>query len=260
MDILNKVWATEVTWAEGAFKRRDSEVINRPNWYQVTTPSRPIVVYNGMYRSIMDDSDADQIIDEVFESYRARKLPFRWTVGPSARPTDLAERLRRRGMVLFAKTVGMVIPATTEMPPTHPDITVEQVTSETILDWARASASGWGMPEDYISSYAQDMRDQIEMGGGDIAFVLAHYKGEAAGAGTLQLIHGIGWLKGTSVRPEFRGRGVYQALVSWRLAAMRKRGVEWGAIQATVGTAEPVCRRLGFEEVCSIDVYRSPEQ
>jgi GNAT superfamily N-acetyltransferase len=259
MDLATKIWATEITWAEGAWKAPDSQVIDRPDWYQVTTPSIPIVIYNGVYRSIMEADQADRIIDEVFDHYRSLNLPFRWTVGPSARPLDLAERLQKRGMEVFARTVGMVIPSDAPMPPTRPGVTVEQVTPETVLDWAKASAGGWGISPESVQNIAADMRGQMERYGENLLLVLSRYEGEPAGAGILQFIRGIGWLKGTAVRPEFRGRGCYQAMVAWRLAKMRERGVEWGAIQATVGTSEPICRRLGFEEVCQIDIYCTPD-
>lgn len=254
-----KIWATEITWSEGAWKTAASEVVSRPDWYQVTTPEVPMVTYNGVYRSVMAESEADSIIDSVFAHYSARSLPFRWTVGPSARPADLAERLQQRGMKVFAHTVGMVIPAAAPMPPLRAGVTVEQVTPETVMDWVRASGGGWGIPAEWLDGYAADTRVQMELLGDQACYVLARVDGEPAGAGILQFVRGIGWLKGTSVRPELRGRGAYQAMVAWRLAAIRQRGVEWAAIQATVGTSEPICRKLGFEEVCRIDIYATPE-
>ncbi len=260
MNLQDKIRATEVTWAEGAWRTRDSEVVSNPSWHQVTTPERPIVVYNGVYRSAMPDEDADRIIDEVFEHYHSRNLPFRWTVGPSSRPADLAERLQRRGMVPFAHTVGMVIPTSASQPPVRPGVTVEAVTPENVMAWARASAGGWGMSEEWLEGYAADTRANMELLGDQITYVLARVDGEPAGAGIVQYVQEYGWLKGTAVRPEFRGRGAYQALVAWRLAAMQERGVQWAAIQATIGTSEPICRKLGFEEVCRIDIYCTPDE
>lgn len=218
------------------------------------------MVYNGVYRSVMPAAEAEETLDAVFEQYRALSLPFRWTVGPSARPADLAERLQRRGMVAFAHTVGMVVNSAAVMPPARPGVAVERVTPATLTDWVRASAGGWGMPEKSLEGYASDMGEQMERGGDQIEYVLARVDGESAGAGIVQYVRGIGWLKGTAVRPEFRRRGAYQAMVAYRLAAMRRRGVEWASIQATVGTSEPICRALGFEEVCRIDIYCTPQR
>ncbi|HLN62368.1 MAG TPA: GNAT family N-acetyltransferase [Symbiobacteriaceae bacterium] len=257
-DALKKIWATEMTWSEGAWKTPGSLVISRPDWYQVTTPDRPSVVYNGIYRSVMADGEADRLIDEVFEHYRAAGLPFRWTLGPSARPLDLADRLQRRGMAVFAKTVGMVIATDAPMPERRPGVTVEPVTHANLKDWAMAAAGGWGMPPEIQEGYAADMAAQMDALDDDLELVLARIDGEPAGAGMWQYVQGIGWLKGTAVRPEFRRQGAYQAMVAYRLDAMRQRGVTLAAIQATIGTSEPICRALGFEEVCQIDIYCSP--
>jgi GNAT superfamily N-acetyltransferase len=259
MEPWQKVWATEVTWAEGAWRLPDSRVIDRPDWYQVTTPGRPLVVYNGVYRSVLAEAEADSIIDRVMEEYRALSLPFRWTVGPSARPTDLTERLQSRGMVEFARTLGMVIRSDAPMPAIRLGVTVERVTPETVMDWARASGGGWGMPDEYLEGYAADTIGQMAYLGDQVEYVLARVDGEPAGAAMVQYVRGIGMLKGTAVRPEFRRRGAYQALVAWRLADMQRRGVEWAAIQATVGTSEPICRALGFEAVCQMDMYCTPD-
>lgn len=257
--LAKKIWATEMTWAEGAWKTPNSIVVSRPEWYQVTTPDHPIVVYNGIYRSVMAENEADRIIDEVFTHYRTAGLPFRWTVGPSARPLDLAERLQRRGMAVFANTVGMVISTNAPMPERRPGVTVERVTHATLMDWAVAAGGGWGMPPEYLEAYAADMAAQMDLLGDEIELVLARIDGEPAGAGMWQDVQGIGWLKGTAVRPEFRRQGAYQALVAYRLGAMRQRGVSLAAIQATIGTSEPICRALGFEEVCKIDIYCTPD-
>jgi GNAT superfamily N-acetyltransferase len=55
-------------------------------------------------------------------------------------------------------------------------------------------------------------------------------------------------INGGSVRPKFRGRGVYRALVAARLEIARRAGVEglcvWGGEMSG-----PILARLGFEKV-----------
>lgn len=258
MDQAQKIWATEVTWAEGAWQESDSTVINRPDWFQVTTPSRPIVIYNGVYRSILAEDAADAAIDRTLAHYAEKGLPFRWTVGPSARPADLAERLQRRGMRLWTSTAGMVIATDAPLPAPRPGITVERATAETLGDWVRAAAGGWEIPGQFLPGYTAGIRGLLKRSGDEMLLVLTRYEGEPAGAGMLQYVQGVGGLKGTAVRPEFRGRGVYQASVAWRLAHMRERGVGWAAVQAVLDTSAPILERMGFETVCQIDMYATP--
>lgn len=251
----------EVTWAEGANAARDSAIINRPDWYQVSTPSEPHHFMNGVFRSIIPpDRDPEQVIDQVFDHYRSIGCPFRWTVGPSARPTDLARRLQRRGMTIQFVTAGMVIRTEAPQPAIRPGITVEPVTWDTAADFARAVSGGWGFGNgvEVEPEFVAEIRDQLDRLRAQATLVLARCDGEPAGGGYLQVIRGVGHLKGTAVRPEFRGRGVYQALVAWRLERLRERGVPWAAIQAVLETSAPICRRLGFEEVCRLEIYKSP--
>jgi GNAT superfamily N-acetyltransferase len=73
--------------------------------------------------------------------------------------------------------------------------------------------------------------------------------GEPAGAGSLSLFPPDGaTLNGGAVRPRFRGRGVYRALVAARLRMARDAGaaglVVWGGSMSA-----PILARMGFQTV-----------
>jgi GNAT superfamily N-acetyltransferase len=79
--------------------------------------------------------------------------------------------------------------------------------------------------------------------------LLATVNGEPAGAGGLGLFPpGGAAITGGSVRPIFRGRGVYRALVAARLEIARDAGVAglavWGG-----DMSRPILARLGFQTV-----------
>jgi len=54
-------------------------------------------------------ADAERRIDAIFEHYRRRDVPFFWLVHPTARPSDLGERLRARGLEEAAVVPGMAM-------------------------------------------------------------------------------------------------------------------------------------------------------
>ena len=67
-------------------------------------------------------------------------------------------------------------------------------------------------------------------------------------------------LAGAAVLEEHRGRGIYRSLVRRRLEDVRGEGIEAAVIQAVRSTSAPICRSLGFDEVCSQELYAwSPE-
>jgi hypothetical protein len=62
-------------------------------------------------------------------------------------------------------------------------------------------------------------------------------------------------MQGAATLSEYRGNGVYTALMAKRLADARALGMEAAILQADRRTSAPICANLGFEEVCSIDLY-----
>src|SRR5262245_36567903 len=76
--------------------RPDTNVVERPGWYQLITPSAPGYL-NEVYLSQVDARDAEGVIDEVVATYRSHGRATKWCVGPWTRPLDFGERLERRG-------------------------------------------------------------------------------------------------------------------------------------------------------------------
>jgi hypothetical protein len=62
-------------------------------------------------------------------------------------------------------------------------------------------------------------------------------------------------LGGAATVPEARAHGVYSALVKRRLADARADGREAAVIQADRDTSAPICAKLGFRELCSMEVF-----
>ena len=62
-------------------------------------------------------------------------------------------------------------------------------------------------------------------------------------------------LGGAATLPEARGKGIYSALVKRRLDDARRDGREAAVIQADRDTSAPICARMGFRELCSLEVY-----
>jgi N-acetylglutamate synthase-like GNAT family acetyltransferase len=65
----------------------------------------------------------------------------------------------------------------------------------------------------------------------------------------------IAVMQGAATRSQYRGKGVYTALMATRLVDARDMGMEAAILQADRTTSAPICANLGFEEVCSIDLY-----
>ena len=62
-------------------------------------------------------------------------------------------------------------------------------------------------------------------------------------------------LGGAATVPEARGHGLYTALVKRRLDDARADGRTAAVIQADRMTSAPICAKLGFRELCSLEFY-----
>lgn len=228
-----------------------TRVIQRPGWLQLVTPSIPRGGFNDVAYSSLTDDEADAVIDRTIAEYQRLGLEFRWFVGPDSGPADLAERLERRGLVRH-EISGMArqIDAP-DGPWTDAGITVEHVDPITEPAFSRVTAVGWKMDEGSLAAYHRHVLSQPARGH---HMFLARLDGEPAGTASYVANVHSAYLMGGVVLPQFRGRGLYRALVGARLRHALGRGISLATCQAGRMSA-PILERLGFEKVCPFLVF-----
>jgi hypothetical protein len=77
----------------------DLQLVDRPGWLQISTPSMRDGGMNEVVHVELTDDEADATIARVCADYRALGVKWRWRVGPGSTPADLGDRLARHGMV-----------------------------------------------------------------------------------------------------------------------------------------------------------------
>lgn len=227
----------------------DLREVVRPGWRQCITPSFHRGGLNSVDLAVMDDADADAVIDATIAEYDALGIRFRWNVGPDSRPLDLAARLERRG--LQSRRVLLLAAAIADLTsdPT-PGITVEPVDEHNLAAYAGVVAAGWDVaPEPLIAYERAVLRHHATPQGTLHQTFLAMLDGEPAGAANGICFPRSLYLMGAVVLPQHRGRGVYRALIAARLAVARTRGVGLATCQALAGTSAPILGRMGFVTV-----------
>lgn len=229
----------------------DTQVIERPGWLQLVTPSLRQGGLNEVAFSALDEHEADAVIDETLELYRRLGLRFRWTVGPDSRPADLAERLERRGL-RSTETFGMIRGTDAVPADAGEDVTVEEVSERTVAEFSRVMAEGWGMDPAPIEAFNRLVLASPEGGRG---LFLARYRGAPAGTAGLAAFERSVYFLGGVVLPAFRGRGLYRALVAARLRYAAERGIPFATTHARASTSGPILERLGFETLCRFPIF-----
>ncbi len=192
-------------------------------------------------------------------------LACSWFVGPSCRPTDLRQRLLDRGFaagrppIFEAQYTAMTLVAPPVAHDPGPHIQARPVRSlEEYLRAFRIGLHALGESEDAIGKWvaAASVGWDHENGVARMSHV-AFVDGEVAGLGLASYGPSAVLLGGAAVLPNFRGRGVYRALVASRWEAAVKLGKPALTVHAGA-MSRPILERCGFEAVCTIDLLIDP--
>ena len=253
LSIAEKILEIESGAIAAIWRKPDSRIVDRPDWFQITTASSKQVWANGVHRSKLQAAEAAETAARVLSDYRSRGQRFRWMVGPSATPANLGDILTAAGLTFRGSGLGMIAEIDALDLVLNPRVRVEAVTSANLDDYVRATVMGWNTPEEVGREIHRDMLVRLQAE--ESLFFLARLDGVPAGAGAVFLHHHSGYLWGSSVLERHRGQGVYRALVAKRLEALRSRHIPLVTIQAKLETAAPICKRIGFEPVCEIAMY-----
>jgi GNAT superfamily N-acetyltransferase len=227
----------------------DQRVIERPEWFQVISPSIKHGSMNGVDLAVIAAADVDRVIDATIAEYRGLGCKFRWAVGPDSAPGDLGDRLEHRGLV--RREVVSMARATGELAG-HSEIAVERVTAASFDAFATVMASGWtGELAAVRQVYGVALETELQW------LYLARVAGEPAGGAAMARFAKSAHLRSGVVLPAFRGRGVYRELVRARLADAATSGIALATTHARAATSAPGLAKMGFAEVARGSVYSS---
>ncbi|MDF1812913.1 MAG: GNAT family N-acetyltransferase [Verrucomicrobiales bacterium] len=228
---------------------RDVEKLE--NVTRVTGPS-PSGFDNVIVWSRLNSENADAEIDRHIEWFAAKQHTFTWIVYHHDRPEDLKERLFARGFTL--ESSDEVVIARSEIirndsPPD--DIQIRKVTDpQDLADVLQVQDKVWGTGyHDFLSRWlGQMMRDHPE----ESCIVTAYSDEQPVGSAW-----SVNWsdrpfapLFAGCVLPEWRGRGIYRAMVAARAEAAAARGIPWCLVDAGAESL-PILLRSGFQTLTS---------
>jgi GNAT superfamily N-acetyltransferase len=234
------------------------EVVATPRFHAMIQPDFPIAGPNNVGWIRCTAGEAGDVIREARAIFAARHLPLMWTLDPQAEPSDFVDHLAKHGIhpdPHGAESQVMVMPidTTVEGPAIEGleirDALVDLATFR-MADGAAAEAFEANLPMASPEYVAMQERRRVNFrAAGNRHWLLATIDGEPAGAAGMSLFPPAGAiLQGGSVRPKFRGRGIYRAMVAARQEIAREAGVDgltvWGGDMSA-----PILAGLGFEKV-----------
>lgn len=202
-------------------------------------------------------ADLDRLIARQRDYFAGRGEAVEWKTREHDHPADLTERLRAAGFVPEERetvVVGLAEEMAVRQPVAPEGVVVRRVTAD--LDMHRIAAMESAVWGDDWSWLADDLIGRIDAAPDEIAVYVAEAGGEVVSAAWLVFRAGTEFasLWGGSTLSEWRGRGVYRALVATRAALATARGVRFLHVDASDDSA-PILRRLGFHAVTTTTPY-----
>ncbi len=225
---------------------------------RITPLSHPLANLVGLAR--LDEETADATILRVTQRFAREHKAFGWVVGPGTTPVDLAARLDRAEVRRVSRLAGMALTDLDEPIDVDAGVRIEEVAPVEAAAESDMMARAYGMPTEVNDLFAK----LVGASPGIRARGYFAYLDAPRPIAWSYLVYvprsPIVLLGGAATVPEARGRGVYTALVKRRLDDARADGREAAVIQADRDTSAPICARLGFRELCSLELFAwSPE-
>lgn len=209
--------------------------------------------------SDLDEQTADVAIATEVERFASMGVAFEWKYFDYDRPADLERRLLAAGFVA-GEDESVMIGEIATMPAFDPPDGVQIVAvgdEEGVDRLVAVHDAAFGRPAE---RYRDTLLEQLRADPDGTVMVLAVAGDVAVSGARLEMIPGSRFasLWGGGTVPEWRGRGLYRALVSHRAAIAAARGYRYLHVDASPDS-RPILERLGFVRIARTTPYdRAP--
>lgn len=237
----------------------DTELIDQPSWVQIRTPSSRRPNHNAVFLARLAPSEVGARVAEVAADHAARGAGYRWIVGPSSQPADLAKQVLASGARPSGLSLGMV----TKVPDGElalgvPGLSIQPLQTDNVDTFAAINRVAWERDDAFEATMRYLAQKGLREGSDRISWI-ASLDGEPVAFCSVRMLPDLGYFQGCAVAPTHRRRGIYRALLRHRLNYLRMRGASYAAVWADASGSAITCRSLGFQTICSAEFFeRTP--
>lgn len=201
-------------------------------------------------------AELDRLIARQRDYFAGRGEAVEWKTYDYDEPADLPARLRAAGFVPEdTETVVVALTAGIATEPALPrGVILRQVTAD--ADMRRIAAMESRVWDEDRSWTGEHLIRELAATPGDLIVLTAEVRSEVVSAGWLRFRPGTQFagLWGGGTLSEWRGRGIYRALVSRRAQLAAARDFRSLQVDASSNSA-PILRRLGFQPIATTTPY-----
>jgi len=239
-----------------------SQIIMNDEFVQILTETDRSILRNAVFWSVLDDSDAEEIVRQTVAKYREHKLSFRWVVGPGSEPRDLLNILIRNG---FQKVpngfpgAGMIgsyqTIKETNVTQNQDNYSVQVVENKgQIRNFIRVMETCFQYTVDNGEFLRIAIYDDVMAEPKRLWYFLVKYDSEPIGILAARVYGGgFAYLSAGAVIPEYRRKGALKFLGNHVIEFLREMGITTYTTQTLPNTSERLCKKMGFETVCQVD-------
>ncbi|SEQ16758.1 Acetyltransferase (GNAT) family protein [Lentzea xinjiangensis] len=232
--------------AEWEFPEGDATVDRDGPLFRVSWPNRRGFVAGPPDLGVEGDA-LDELIARQRDFFTARRQSAEWKTWSHDRPADLPDRLVAAGFTP-EDTETVVIGLAEDMVAPVP---LDGIVLRETRHWAdiqrlvAASSEAFGKDVSFLIDYLIAKKDDP-----DTVIVVAEAEGRIVSSARLEIVPETDFcgLWGGSTLREWRGRGIYRALVAHRARVALARGRKYLQVDASEDS-RPILERLGFVPV-----------
>ncbi len=235
-----------------------AELITTPDLIRCRVEGIDSAMFNSVGRNQFALPDADRIIEETLNYYRAaRTKAVMWWIGGQTQPPEIGAKLEAHGFEKAYDSPAMAVDVhhMDETSTTPPNFRITVVTAEAeVRTWATTFATSFNQP----TAVGDAWRDAtLRRGRAHMPWTL--YLGwlddVAVATGMLFYGAGIAGIYGIGTLPEARGKGIGKAITLRPLIDARAAGYHIGALFASP-SGYPIYQKIGFGHYGSLTRYR----
>ncbi|MFE0172085.1 GNAT family N-acetyltransferase [Streptomyces sp. NPDC059002] len=216
--------------------------------------------WNGVLWADVDAATADAVIADQVRDYTAAGREFEWKLHSHDRPADLADRLLAAGFRADPTETVMVaeaaaLPAGPELAEGLRLLPVTDAEGVRLMSEAHLAAFGEGDAA-LAEQIGRRVLAQLAEAPDDIVAVVAMAGDRPVCGARIEFCPGTEFagLWGGGTAPEWRGKGIYRALVAYRARIAVERGYRYLQVDAS-DDSRPILDRLGFTTLCTTTPY-----
>jgi GNAT superfamily N-acetyltransferase len=199
-------------------------------------------------------AELDAVIARQRDYFAARDQSFEWKTWGHDKPADLPQRLEAAGFVSEGRETVLIGLAEEMTGPValEDGIVLRETKDEADLRrLADTATEVFGRNSTWMVDYLLEKQDDP-----NTVVVVAEADGQVVSSARLEIVPGteFGGLWGGGTLAEWRGKGIYRALVAHRARVALTRGVKYLQVDASEDS-RPILERLGFVTVTTTTGY-----